>query len=217
MKIPPDMELCRLCNTKKAKRYCPAVAGQICPTCCGAAREVTLDCPLDCEFLLEARLHERIPEVDPHDFPNSDIQVTERFLRDNEHLLVYSAQLLLATAASAKANDTDVREALDAMIRTQRTSQAGLIYETRPQNPFAASVQENFTKAIEEFAQKLHEETGAHLLRDNNLIGVLAFLERLAIQHNNSRPRGRAFLSFLREHFPVPAEAAASASRLSLS
>jgi hypothetical protein len=203
---------------QKSEALLPRGWRQICPTCCGSAREVTLDCPLDCEFLLEARLHERLPEVDPRDFPNSDIQVTERFLRDNEHLLVYSAQLLLASAISAKANDADVRQALDAMIRTQRTSQSGLIYETRPQNPFAASVQEDFTKAIDEFGQKFHEETGAYLLRDNNLIGVLVFLERLAIQHNNGRGRGRAFLSFLREHFPTPAETAAvSANRLSLS
>jgi len=41
-------------------------------------------------------------------------------------------------------------------------------------------------------------------LRDADVLGTLVFLERLQIQHNNRRRRGRAFLDFLRTYFPEP-------------
>jgi hypothetical protein len=202
------MELCRICQSKKAKRRCPGIQGDICPTCCGSEREVTVDCPFDCEYLVESRRHDRLPDVDPDRFPNLDIRTDEQFLRDNEPLVIFSAQALLGAALTAKGIDNDVREALEAMIRTKRTEQSGLIYETKPQNPYAAQIQEKWTQAIEELMRKVHEQTGTHAIRDSQILGVLVFLQRLEIQHNNGRKRGRAFLSFLAEYFAAPPQAA---------
>ena len=42
------------------------------------------------------------------------------------------------------------------------------------------------------------------VLRDADVLGVLVFLERLELQHNNGRRRGRAFLDFLRAYLPEP-------------
>ena len=81
------MELCRICETRRPKRWCPGVNGEICSPCCGAEREVTVDCPLDCEYLLEARRHEKLPGVNPDEFPNRDVRVTDEFIRDHELLL----------------------------------------------------------------------------------------------------------------------------------
>ena len=50
---------CAICETRKEKRFCPAVHGRICPQCCGEQREVTLDCPSDCPYLQQAREHEK--------------------------------------------------------------------------------------------------------------------------------------------------------------
>src|SRR5256885_13117852 len=80
--------VCKICETRRAKRACPAVGGDICSICCGREREVTLNCPLDCVYLQEARKHERAVPVNPDEFPNQDIRVTDKFLRDNETLLV---------------------------------------------------------------------------------------------------------------------------------
>src|SRR3954452_19398119 len=80
--------LCAICSKRKAKRYCPGVGGDICPICCGTEREVTVNCPLECEYLQEARIRERLPEIDPRQFPNADIKVDEPFLHRNEPLLI---------------------------------------------------------------------------------------------------------------------------------
>jgi hypothetical protein len=40
-------------------------------------------------------------------------------------------------------------------------------------------------------------------LRDVEILGSLVFLQRLELQHNNSRRRSRAFFDFLRTYFPA--------------
>ena len=39
-----------------------------------------MDCPLDCEFLREARKHEKPPVTAMRRFPNQDVKVSEEFL-----------------------------------------------------------------------------------------------------------------------------------------
>jgi len=113
---------CRICETRKPRRYCPGVRADICSPCCGAEREMTVDCPLDSEYLREARLHEKPPEVDAAAYPNKDVRLTEEFLRDHEQLLVYTgAKLMEAALETGGAVDDDVREALESLIRTYRT------------------------------------------------------------------------------------------------
>ena len=40
-------------------------------------------------------------------------------------------------------------------------------------------------------------------IRDSDVLGVLAFLQRLEIDRNNGRKRGRAYIDFLRTQFSV--------------
>ncbi|MBI1955116.1 MAG: hypothetical protein HYS38_01850, partial [Acidobacteria bacterium] len=42
-------------------------------------------------------------------------------------------------------------------------------------------------------------------LRENDLIRALVFLHRLATVRSNRRPRGKAFLDFLRQTYPETA------------
>ena len=71
---------CKVCQKKRARRFCPGVAGDICPVCCGTGRENTIDCPSDCEHLQESRLHERPLALPEGELPNSDISVTDEFV-----------------------------------------------------------------------------------------------------------------------------------------
>lgn len=194
---------CQICEVRKPRRHCPGVHGDICAQCCGAEREVTVDCPLDCEYLLESRLHQRPPEEGADTpFPNRDVNVTEQFLRDHEPLVIFlSAELLSTTLSTAGAIDSDVREALEASIRTYRTLQSGLIYETKPANLLAMNIQTGLQAAVDKLRQKLSEK-GAAGIRDLDILGVLVFLQRLELTHNNGRKRGRAFVHFLRTNFP---------------
>ncbi len=186
---------CQICNKRRARRACPGVHGEICPVCCGTERENSIDCPLDCAYLLEARKHEQPAPVE--NVPNLDVRVSEDFLREHEPILLWLSMALAKSIEEQRAVDSDALEALEAIIKTYRTRESGLIYESRPQNPYAASIQEALRASIEELHKRLAQETGMHSLRDSEILGILVFLQRLGLQHNNGRRRCRAFFQFL--------------------
>ena len=194
--------LCKICEIRKPRRFCPGVEGEICSICCGTEREQTVHCPFECPYLQESRRHEQGPVLSEDSFPNKDIRVTDSFLRSNEPLLMMiSGALTHAALTTPGALDLDVREALSALIRTYRTLQSGLYYETRPANALAATIQGRVQEEITKLREQVAKETGIHQIRDADILGVLAFLERLAIQHDNGRRLGRAFLHFMLGYF----------------
>ena len=72
--------VCKICGRRRARRYCPAVHGEICTICCGTEREVSLLCPLDCEYLQEAHRHEKPIDVAESRFSKLHASVKEEFL-----------------------------------------------------------------------------------------------------------------------------------------
>ena len=207
-----------ICETRRARRFCPGVRGEICSLCCGAEREVTVDCPLDCEFLREGRRHEKAVERNADDFPNRDIQVSEKLLRANELLLVFLAATIFRAAMEVPgAIDRDVLEALDGLIRTFRTLESGVYYESRPTNPLAGSIYAAVQDALAEYRTGEQRELGLTKTRDADVLGLLVFLQHFAISRENGKRRGRAFLDGLREFYPEEPEASdASASSIIL-
>ena len=199
---------CKLCEKRKGRRPCPGVEGQICSQCCGPQREITIECPASCEYLKEARFHEQPPPVAEDQVPNPDIRLSEKFLRDTEPLVFTLAVTLKRAMEVGDAVDFDAREALDAEIRTYRTMQTGLIYDTRAPNPYAAAIQQKLRVAVEQFSKELAEQRGMVTVRDADVLGVLVFLQRLEMRYNNGRRRGRAFRDFLTGYLPeAPAPA----------
>jgi hypothetical protein len=200
--------LCKICGVRKPRRFCPGVEGDICSICCGTERELTVRCPFECPYLQESRRYDQPPLAAEESFPNQDIKVTESFLRKNEPLLMMvSAALTHAALSTPGALDADVREALSALIRTYRTLESGLYYETRPANPIAASIQARVQEETAKLREQIAKESGMHQIRDVDILGVLAFLERLSIQHDNGRRLGRSFLHFMLGYFAQTGEA----------
>jgi hypothetical protein len=124
--------------------------------------------------------------------------------------------VLVRAMETGRAVDADAREALEALIRTYRTLESGLIYETRPANPYAARLQDALKDSIEELRKAGTEASGMHSLRDADILGVLVFLERIELQYANGRRRGRAFYDFLSRHFPAQPAGESNASALKL-
>jgi hypothetical protein len=202
---------CAICQTRRPRRFCPGVRGDICTLCCGAEREVSVDCPLDCEYLREAHKHEKPQPIEPEELPNRDLRVSEEFLRDNEEFLVFLCQALARAALSNPAVvDFDIREALGAAIRTHRTLQSGLLYESLPANPLAAGLCRALSEAIAEFRRQEAERLGIHKTRESAALGLLVFLQHFEISSNNGRRRGRAFLDALSDSYPAEPEAEVS-------
>jgi hypothetical protein len=200
---------CKLCGKRRVKRHCPGVEGEICAVCCGTERENTVDCPLECDYLREARAHDRPVALAEEDLPNKDIRLSEDFVRKQEHVVMWLAHALTRVMEARRSVDSDAREGLESLIKTYRTLEAGLIYETRPQNPYAAEIQEALKQSVDDLRKTMAEASGMETLRDADVLGALVFLQRLELQHNNGRRRSRAFFDFLRMYFPANTQPAA--------
>jgi hypothetical protein len=196
---------CKLCQKRRARRYCPGISADICPVCCGTEREVTIDCPSDCVYLQEARIREKPVPLTEAEFPHKDVQLSEEFLQEHEPLVIWLSTALARAMEKERAVDSDSHEALEALIQTYRTAQSGLIYETRPPNPYAANIQDALKQSLVALNKQIAENPEVTPLRDADILGVLVFLERLGLHHRNGRPRGRAFSDFLRTYFPAAA------------
>lgn len=218
-------QLCKICGVRRARRACPGLgtAGateMICSTCCGEGREVTISCPLDCEFLRQARIRE-VPREDKPiaakpagESVHADIDVTEDFLLRHEALAGFVGMSLAKAGLETRgAVDRDLAGALDALIRTYRTLHSGLVYETRAEDRVAAEVQSRLERSIAEWQRARSEKQGLSEARPAEIIGVLVFLARMAARLENGRPRGRRFMDYLRVEFSVP-YAEAEAPRL---
>lgn len=188
---------CRICDTRKPKRQCPGVSGDICGPCCGQEREVTVDCPLDCQYLNEARAHEKL--VEPAE--DGDFDVPDGYIRRHEEAMLYLGFCLSRAAMKEeRAVDADVREALDALAVTYRSKSSGIHYEARPVNPYARGVYDRVLDGLGEYEKVKAEGPGA---TESDWVKLLGVWRVIGLRNNNGRPRGRAFLSLLRKQFPV--------------
>jgi hypothetical protein len=183
----------------------------ICHICCGTEREVSISCPLDCEYLREARLHEsksrhdREEHAKPQPTLHPDVPLTEDFLEQHTELLAFCGiSLLQAALETPGAVDRDVVDALEALIRTQRTLESGLVYQTRAADQVAAAIQARMEKAFEAYQRVRREREGLAGYRTAEILGVLVFLIRLSPRVVNGRRLGRAFIEYLSQQMPLP-------------
>jgi hypothetical protein len=197
---------CVICEIRKEKRFCPAVHGRICAQCCGEQREVTLDCPSDCPYLLQAREHEKPRPAEQFDAAALflQVEVSEQFTYEREHLLMGLSYALVKTAqADRSLNDQDFISALTAMCTSyERLVSSGLHYEqpltSRAQHAIAAQVEE----MMKQYREAEQKQLGYSTLRDADVLRGLVFLLRLAHGRTSGRPKSRAFIDFLRGQFP---------------
>lgn len=170
-----------------------------------------MDCPLECEFLRDARRHERVAEVDAKTMPNPEIELTDAFLESHQPLAIVTGRLLLVAAMDTPGCvDLDMRDALDALARTYKTADSGLVYETRPANSIAAAVAARFQQEVAQFRESVAQQSGVHQVKDKDLLGVTVFWQRMEWQRNNGRRKGRAFIESLFSLLPEPGEPQAS-------
>ena len=197
---------CAICETRKEKRFCPALHGRICPQCCGEQREVTIDCPSDCPYLQQAREHEKPRSADQID-PAAlflKVEVPDQFLYEREHLLLgLTFALAKAVRSDRSVNDADLLAALSTLTtRYERLVNSGLHYE----QPIASLAQQRiaaeFETMLKEYREAEQKHMGRSTVRDSDVLKALVFLVRLGYGRTSGRPKARSFAEFLVAQFP---------------
>jgi len=197
---------CAICEVRKEKRFCPAVHGRICPQCCGEQREVTLECPDDCPYLIQAREHEKPRSADQID-PAAlflQIEVSDQFMYQHEHLLIgLTYALAKAARADRSLHDQDLIAALTVLAKSyERRVNSGLHYE----QPLTSDSQRRAANEVETMVREYREAEQKHMgyssLRDSEVLNALVFLVRLAHGRTSGRPKSRAFVEFVFAQFP---------------
>jgi len=204
---------CAICEIRKEKRFCPAVHGRICPQCCGEQREVTLDCPSECPYLVQARAHEKPRPADQIDPAGLflQIEVSDQFMYEHEHLLMGLTYALAKAARTDRSlNDQDLIAALAMLAASyQRRVNSGLHYE----QPLTSEARRRVAAEVENMVKEYREAEQKHLgyssVRESDVLKALVFLVRLAHGRTSGRPKSRAFVEFLFAQFPEKESAVA--------
>ena len=203
---------CAICEERKEKRFCPAMHGRICPQCCGEQREVTLDCPSDCPYLLQARQQAREHTTTQNERPDErdrealfpEIEIAEQFLYEREELIL---GLSFALAKSARADhsltDRDLIAAVSSLAKSYQTLvNSNLIYQPPTANVTHQAIAREVEHMVREFREAERQHIGHTRLRDSEVLKALVFLLRMGLGRTSGRPKSRAFVDFLFAQFP---------------
>jgi hypothetical protein len=197
--------LCPICSKRKAERFCPAKAEKICAVCCGTEREVTINCPADCGYLIAAHRYERKQNkpLPVSEVPFPDVDISPNLIHEHRGVISGLAFAILKCAAEQPAIvDADVLAALQTLAEKFRTLGSGIYYEKPPDDLYSHAMYGALDKFIEELKQKLAEQGASARLKDRDVFYFLVFLLRIGRQQTNGRSRTRMYLQFLRGQFP---------------
>ncbi len=194
---------CPICEKRKAKRFCPARTETICTVCCGTEREVSIDCPSDCAYLVESRKHDLDrQETDWATVPFADTKISSSFVARHEQLILALGYALCLNARDNPAvTDTDAIAGVQSLAEAYQTLSSGIYYEKPPDYAVQRGLYDALKAAIENYRQTETRNTGVQTVRDSEIRDALIFLAQLGATRANGRPKGRAYLDLLRSQF----------------
>ena len=207
---------CPICEKRKAARFCPAKGEKICAVCCGTEREVSIDCPSDCSYLVAAHRYEDQQQRSlPRDTPLVDVKIAEDVIYTHQNLLsglAFTAAKF--SAAHSATTDPDVLAALEALAATYKTLASGIFYEKPPDATLRRELYGALAQFLDESKQQTAERATAPPAKDSEVYSLLVFLYRVGLRRTNGRPRARRYVEFLRGQFPAAPELKRQESRI---
>ena len=214
---------CPICEKRKAERFCPAKGEKICAVCCGKEREVSIDCPSDCSYLVAAhRYEDQHPRALPEDTPLLDVKVSQDVIYAQQNVLSGLAFTAANFSASHPATtDADVLAAFQALAETYKTLVSGIYYEKPPDAALPRELYAALAQFLNEAKHQQAEQRPSSSafakeapVKDSQVFSLLVFLYRMGLLRTNGRPRARRYLEFLRGQFPAAAELKREESRI---
>ena len=214
-----DKKICPICKKRRAERYCPAKGEKICAIDCGTEREVTIDCPVDCAYLIAAhRWEQSHPKpLEESEVPFPDVSFPSDLIHSREATLSGLGYTVILFAAEQRSLvDLDVFTAVQALAETRRTLLSGIYYEKPPAYPVAAGLYAALAAFIDKESKDAAEHPESSAWKDTDIFHLLVFFLRFGRLRSNGRPRTRAFIEFLRTLIPAEAAVAKEESRIIL-
>jgi hypothetical protein len=200
-----ERRTCAICAKRRPERFCPAKGEKICAPCCGREREVTLDCPPDCAYLVAAHRYEQEHRKPPaeSEIPFPGVEFSSGLIYERELFLSGLAFNISQFAANQPGlTDEQVLTAIKALAETYRTLISGIYYERPPSMQPAAGMYSALASFIHDYKKTESERVGFSALKDSEIFYAFVFLARLIRNWTNGRPRSRIYLQFLRGQFP---------------
>ena len=207
---------CPICAKRKAERFCPAKGEKICAVCCGTEREVSIDCPSDCGYLIAAHRYENEHQRSiPADTPLLDDKIPQDTVYAHQQLMSALAfSIAKFCAVQPSATDPDVLGTLEALAQTYKTLGSGIIYENPPVAPLPRELYAALIAFLTEVKKQQAERANSAAWKDSEVFFLLVFLYRMGLLRTNGRPRSRRFIEFLRAQFPQAPELKREESRI---
>ncbi len=185
--------------------------------CCGTEREVSIDCPVDCAYLVSAhRYEEQHPRALPPETSLLDVRLSSEIIHTHQQLLSAIAFTIARFCAEHhEANDLDVLASIESLAGTYKTLASGIVYEQLPALPVRRELYEALSKFFAESKQQTAQNPFGNA-KDSEIYQLLVFLYRMGLMHTNGRPRAKRFIEYLRSQFPGAKELKKEESRIIL-
>ena len=202
------MSSCPICEKRKADRFCPAKGEKICAVCCGTEREVSIDCSVDCSYLIAAHKYEdQHKRSIPAGTPFLEERLPSGTLHTHQPLMAaLSFTIAKACMTQPSATDPDVLAALRTLAETYKTLISGIYYEKVPDIPVQREIYSATIAVLDDLRQKQAAAGTMDTLKNQDIFYVTIFLFRMGLIRSNGRPRSRRFIEFLRSQFPQAEE-----------
>ncbi len=191
------MATCPLCSERVGKRYCPAKGGKICAVCCGAKREIEIDCPGSCPYLKSSRDYEAKKRVWDSELAAKVQKYDEGFADRHGPILDALGGAVVEERLSAPwLVDNDVIEVYKALKVTMKTLSGGIYYESLPDGPLRMALFRRL-KAVLDHVMQPGPDADLDALKVSEAIDVLDFLLFAAQMNSSDRPKSRRYLDLL--------------------
>jgi hypothetical protein len=149
---------CPLCQSRQARRQCPALSQTICPVCCGTKRLVEINCPDGCGYLASARRHPPAQLQRERDRDVSLLWPALATLTERQSRFFFLFQSLAARLPQdplRPLRDEDVAAAAAALATTLESAARGVIYEQQPDSLPARQLVASMRSAFDQLAAEL--------------------------------------------------------------
>ncbi len=196
---------CILCAQRKGKRYCPAKADMICPTCCGLKRVVEINCPPDCQYLSSGiEFHARATwhKLNRRMDPLKQVKYNRTMKEHRAFLSELEFQIAEEYKSDRTLKDKDLSNGLSLLTKSYETEEKGIIYRFQAQQPEVQQLVKSLQEVIEKQRKPDPEHQPAEKLTLRGIIDCLEAIQETIEFHRTEGVSPTGYLDFTLQLFP---------------